>query len=422
MGACEAGPAHPRGHGRPAARLPPACSRWPRSRPPPSPRSGWPSWPASTPPRCARTSPTWAPTAPGASATTSSTCCSRSAASSASPRTGRSSSSASATWATPWPTTAGFAARGFRVVALVDADPAKVGERVGDLEVRHMDDLPEVVQRARTSPSASSPPPPRWPRRSPTAWSRPGVTVGAQLRPVGDHRARRTCRCARSTWPSSCRSSASTSSGPRWPDGRRAPGRGRPRWSPPPSRVLERTEADRPTARRRLAQWPRSTCPSSPAYPVNLRLDGQPCLVVGGGAVAARKAAGPARLRGRRHGRRPRGRRPRSAPSASRSSERPYRPGDVAGYRLVIAATGDRAVDRAVFDDGEAAGVWVNSADDPASLPLHPARGRPAGPDPGHRVHRRAQPGPGHLAADPRRGRAGPGIRGAARPAVGGPG
>src|SRR6058998_692653 len=34
----------------------------------------------------------------------------------------------------------GFAARGFRVVALVDADRARVGERVGDLIVRHIDE------------------------------------------------------------------------------------------------------------------------------------------------------------------------------------------------------------------------------------------------------------------------------------------
>lgn len=39
----------------------------------------------------------------------------------------------------------GFLARGFRVVALVDADPSKVGERIGDLAVRHVDDLPAVV-------------------------------------------------------------------------------------------------------------------------------------------------------------------------------------------------------------------------------------------------------------------------------------
>ena len=40
----------------------------------------------------------------------------------------------------------GFAARGFRIVALFDADHAKVGERLGTLEVRSMDDLVEVVR------------------------------------------------------------------------------------------------------------------------------------------------------------------------------------------------------------------------------------------------------------------------------------
>ena len=43
----------------------------------------------------------------------------------------------------------GFMARGFRVVALVDADPRKVGERVGDLEIRHVDELPELAARLR---------------------------------------------------------------------------------------------------------------------------------------------------------------------------------------------------------------------------------------------------------------------------------
>jgi len=40
----------------------------------------------------------------------------------------------------------GFAQRGFRVAGLVDADPAKVGEAVGDLTVRHLDDLAAVVR------------------------------------------------------------------------------------------------------------------------------------------------------------------------------------------------------------------------------------------------------------------------------------
>jgi len=40
----------------------------------------------------------------------------------------------------------GFGDRGFRVAALVDVDPAKVGEQVGDLEVVHIDDLPALVR------------------------------------------------------------------------------------------------------------------------------------------------------------------------------------------------------------------------------------------------------------------------------------
>jgi len=39
----------------------------------------------------------------------------------------------------------GFSARGFRIVALFDADPAKVGEEIAGLRVRHTDDLPAVA-------------------------------------------------------------------------------------------------------------------------------------------------------------------------------------------------------------------------------------------------------------------------------------
>jgi redox-sensing transcriptional repressor len=39
----------------------------------------------------------------------------------------------------------GFGARGFRVVALFDADPSKVGETDGALRVRHIDDLADVA-------------------------------------------------------------------------------------------------------------------------------------------------------------------------------------------------------------------------------------------------------------------------------------
>jgi redox-sensing transcriptional repressor len=41
---------------------------------------------------------------------------------------------------------AGFGERGFPVAALIDADPAKVGLELGGLKVRHLDDLPAVVE------------------------------------------------------------------------------------------------------------------------------------------------------------------------------------------------------------------------------------------------------------------------------------
>jgi redox-sensing transcriptional repressor len=41
----------------------------------------------------------------------------------------------------------GFGERGFPVAALVDADPARVGERIGDIAVRHVDDLPDIVHQ-----------------------------------------------------------------------------------------------------------------------------------------------------------------------------------------------------------------------------------------------------------------------------------
>src|SRR5690554_1214525 len=40
----------------------------------------------------------------------------------------------------------GFGARGFRIVALVDADPEKIGERIGDLTIESIDELDEIVR------------------------------------------------------------------------------------------------------------------------------------------------------------------------------------------------------------------------------------------------------------------------------------
>ncbi len=46
---------------------------------------------------------------------------------------------------------AGFGTRGFHIAALLDADPARVGERINGLVVRHIDDLTEVVAQEAIS-------------------------------------------------------------------------------------------------------------------------------------------------------------------------------------------------------------------------------------------------------------------------------
>ena len=46
---------------------------------------------------------------------------------------------------------AGFGTRGFRIAALVDADPRRVGETVNGLEVRHLDDLETLVKEHEVS-------------------------------------------------------------------------------------------------------------------------------------------------------------------------------------------------------------------------------------------------------------------------------
>jgi redox-sensing transcriptional repressor len=40
----------------------------------------------------------------------------------------------------------GFGARGYRIVAVVDADPEKVGQTVGDLTIESLDELPDIAR------------------------------------------------------------------------------------------------------------------------------------------------------------------------------------------------------------------------------------------------------------------------------------
>jgi precorrin-2 dehydrogenase/sirohydrochlorin ferrochelatase len=102
-------------------------------------------------------------------------------------------------------------------------------------------------------------------------------------------------------------------------------------------------------------------------YPVNLVLDGRRCLVVGGGKVALRKVEGLLACGGRVTVVAPRINPQLRMLTEVMIEERPWRPDDLDGMWLVIAATDDPAVNRAVFDAGQRAGVWVNGADDPAN-------------------------------------------------------
>lgn len=120
-------------------------------------------------------------------------------------------------------------------------------------------------------------------------------------------------------------------------------------------------------------------------YPVNLRVAGRPCLVVGAGRVAADKVAGLLEC-----GAVVRVVAPEAgdelaemlaAGDASLSwDQRPYRTDDLDGQLLVITATADPEVNHTVFVDARRAGVLVNSADDPANcsfiLPSRIRQGR----------------------------------------------
>ena len=106
--------------------------------------------------------------------------------------------------------------------------------------------------------------------------------------------------------------------------------------------------------------------PTAPGYPVQLLLSDVPVLVVGAGSVAARKAAGLIAAGAAVT---------IVAPEVSaeaqelgaRVERRAYEAGEAANYRLVVTATSDPAVNAAVAADATAAGVFVNSADDPAN-------------------------------------------------------
>jgi siroheme synthase-like protein len=99
---------------------------------------------------------------------------------------------------------------------------------------------------------------------------------------------------------------------------------------------------------------------------VSLDVDGRPCLVVGGGPIATRKVSGLLQCGAVVTVIAPEVCAAMTRQTPLTIARRAYAPGDAGDYRLVITATGIPAVDGAVYADAEAAGVWVNSADDVA--------------------------------------------------------
>jgi precorrin-2 dehydrogenase/sirohydrochlorin ferrochelatase len=105
-------------------------------------------------------------------------------------------------------------------------------------------------------------------------------------------------------------------------------------------------------------------------YPLTLRIAGRRCVVVGGGAVAARKVRGlivsgaDVLVVAPEIG-------PELAALAEhdtiRVGRRAFEPSDLDGALLAFAATNDRAVNEAVVRAAQARGMIVNVADDPAA-------------------------------------------------------
>jgi precorrin-2 dehydrogenase/sirohydrochlorin ferrochelatase len=105
-----------------------------------------------------------------------------------------------------------------------------------------------------------------------------------------------------------------------------------------------------------------------PLFPIFLKLTGRPCIVIGGGNLAESKidslSAAEARVTVIA--------RVASARIVELSEagevtlhQREYKQGDLVGQFMAVAATNDSAVNRAVFAEAEAAGIFVNAVDDP---------------------------------------------------------
>ncbi len=119
--------------------------------------------------------------------------------------------------------------------------------------------------------------------------------------------------------------------------------------------------------------------PAIDAVPVALRVEGRAVLVVGAGRIAARKAAAYVERGAAVVVVAPEHSHHMDELAVLRREYRPFRPSDLDGMWFVVAATGDPAVDGAVFVEAERRRIFCNAADDPqhcsAILPAVARRG-----------------------------------------------
>jgi precorrin-2 dehydrogenase/sirohydrochlorin ferrochelatase len=109
-------------------------------------------------------------------------------------------------------------------------------------------------------------------------------------------------------------------------------------------------------------------------FPLFLKLEDRPCLVVGAGTIAASKISSLLEAGARVTV---------VAPGASDELQKPaaegkfrwlareFEVGDLVGVFLVIAATSDSAVNRAVFLEAQRLGILCNAVDDPPNCDFY---------------------------------------------------
>lgn len=107
---------------------------------------------------------------------------------------------------------------------------------------------------------------------------------------------------------------------------------------------------------------------SAPLLPVFVKLEGRPCLVVGGGAIGLQKVRSLVECGANVTVVAPEARHEIRELEQQRKivwHRRLYVVGDISGKQLVIAAASDPEVNHSVYSDAVAAGVLANAVDDP---------------------------------------------------------